>query len=487
MKKLLILATIICCILYLSVGYLGAAQISEIRVDQTSTDNDEYFELSGTPSESLTGLTYLVIGDGTGGSGVIEAVVDLTGQTIPGSGYFVAAESTFTLGVADLTTTLNFENSDNVTHLLVDGFTGNNGDDLDTDDDGVLDVTPWTSIVDLIALIEEENPPSATEYHYGPPTVGPDGSYAPGHVFVGNNNGQWAIGPFDPASGADTPGAPNADAPATIFYLNFDDAADQTGIGDGTAYTIGASEVSRPAAAGLGSASFAFRNNGGDGPSIAVPSLASPPQGGKSLIVDSGSGQDEGLQITVANGLAKQSFTMEVIWYTNDASGGSNTAGIQSMCGDEWPYGEVSQFFIRTVNLGTNRMDYWTDRGDSDGEYVQVDPGGYAASTWHNDTIVFTYNSSDETNCQIEGFRDGVSVGTSVYNASSASVSLFGTAYLSNRTLAIGFHNSLDAGPGDHRGLNGAIDAFALSLGALLPGQFVLPSGATPITDWMIY
>ncbi len=50
---------------------------------------------------------------------VIEAVVDLASQSIPAGGYFVAAESTFTLGTADLTTNLNFENSDNVTHLLV--------------------------------------------------------------------------------------------------------------------------------------------------------------------------------------------------------------------------------------------------------------------------------------------------------------------------------------------------------------------------------
>ena len=149
-----------------------------------------------------------MIGDGTGGSGVIEAVVDLSGQSVPASGYFVAAESTFTLGTADLTTSLNFENSDNVTHLLVTDFSGANGDDLDTDDDGVLDVTPWTAIVDLIALIEEENPASGTEYHYGPPTVGPDGAFVPGHAYDCPEG--WQIGAFDPAGGDDTPGASNS-------------------------------------------------------------------------------------------------------------------------------------------------------------------------------------------------------------------------------------------------------------------------------------
>lgn len=63
----------------------------------------------------------------------MNAVIDLTGSAIPAGGFFVAAEPTFGLGTADFTTGLNFENSDNVTHLLVRGFTGSNGDDLDFD------------------------------------------------------------------------------------------------------------------------------------------------------------------------------------------------------------------------------------------------------------------------------------------------------------------------------------------------------------------
>ena len=198
----------------------GAAQasaqlaINEIRIDQPSTDNDEYFELTGIPGGSLNGLTYLVIGDGTGGSGVIEAVVDLTGQAVPASGFFVAAEATFTLGTADFVTTLNFENSDNVTHLLVNGFSGTNGDDLDTDDDCVLDITPWTTVVDGVALIEEPTPPAGTECHYGDdlglPAVGPDGSFVPGQIGRDPDGvGPWVIGLFDPLSGTDTPGASN--------------------------------------------------------------------------------------------------------------------------------------------------------------------------------------------------------------------------------------------------------------------------------------
>ena len=37
--------------------------INEIRIDQPSSDYDEYFELAGSSGTSLDDLTYLVIGD----------------------------------------------------------------------------------------------------------------------------------------------------------------------------------------------------------------------------------------------------------------------------------------------------------------------------------------------------------------------------------------------------------------------------------------
>jgi len=198
-----------------------AITINEIRIDQPGGDRSEYFELDGTPGESLDGLAYVVIGDGVGGSGVIDAVVDLTGAAIPANGFFVATESTFENGVgetfdgitADLVTVLDFENSDNVTHLLVTGFTGLKGDDLDTNDDGVLDSTPWASVVDGVALAEELNPPTSTEYEYGTdlglPVVGPDGPFVPGQVFrTSDGSSAWAIGGFGLGEN-DTPGVSN--------------------------------------------------------------------------------------------------------------------------------------------------------------------------------------------------------------------------------------------------------------------------------------
>ena len=195
---------------------------SEMRIDQISNDDDEFIEIAGDPGFNLAGYTIVIIGDNStgGASGVIDDAIDLSGNSINAMGYFVLAESTFTLGTADATIAMNMENSDNVTYLLVLGFSGMIGDDLDTDDDGVLDVEPWTTIIDLVALVEEPNPPTMTEFHYGPPalctagptcqSVGPDGTFVPGHVYrCPDFLGSFVIGAFDPVGTNDTPGAAN--------------------------------------------------------------------------------------------------------------------------------------------------------------------------------------------------------------------------------------------------------------------------------------
>ena len=193
-------------------------RISESRIDQPSADNDEYFELSGPAGMSLEGLSYLVIGDDGSASpgGVIEAVVPLTGSMVAGDGQFLVAEATYdparfgSARAADLIADLNFENSDNVTHLLVRGFTGANGQDLDSNDDGVLDTQPWDEVVDSVALVETVD---SGDPVYGSNRVGPDGSFVPGHVFRFNGNtAPFQIGGFDLGTD-DSPGVGNPPAP----------------------------------------------------------------------------------------------------------------------------------------------------------------------------------------------------------------------------------------------------------------------------------
>lgn len=179
-------------------GDIGPVFLSEIRADQPGTDTDEYFEVGGAPGTSLDGITLIVIGDGAGGNGVIEHVTTLTGRVLNAQGAFVAAEATFTLGTADLVTNLNFENGGNQTYMLVRGFTGANGQDLDTDDDGTLDAMPWSEVLDCVALIEFLG---AQPVYCDARVIG-DG-FTPGHV-VRTDTG-WISANFTPGPG-DTPG-----------------------------------------------------------------------------------------------------------------------------------------------------------------------------------------------------------------------------------------------------------------------------------------
>ncbi|HKX45505.1 MAG TPA: hypothetical protein VJP77_02285 [Planctomycetota bacterium] len=210
--------------------------INEVRIDMPGADVDEYFELHGAPLFDLTGLTYVVLGDGTGASGVVETVVSLDGFALDAAGLFVAADEGTWSGAAGAFTVnlagnaLNFENSDNVTHLLVSGFTGALAADLDTDDDGVLDVTPWTSVLDRVALISQPNPPATTEFHYGPPAVGPEGTFVPGHVhrypdgaavLSGWNIGLFAVGSNDTALAANGVGTiPDATGGSQVLDIS---------------------------------------------------------------------------------------------------------------------------------------------------------------------------------------------------------------------------------------------------------------------------
>lgn len=113
-----------------------------------------------------------------------------------------------TLGRADLTTSLDFENGDNVTHLLVKDFTGVLQEDLDTDSDGVLDITPWSEVVDAVSLVAEVG---GGEQYYGSALgfadLGPNGSSSTAHAARCGEG--WRFGSVILQKGSDTPGSPN--------------------------------------------------------------------------------------------------------------------------------------------------------------------------------------------------------------------------------------------------------------------------------------
>jgi hypothetical protein len=215
-----------------------ALSINEIRTNQVGDQTDEYFELVGSAGESLDSLTYLVIGDSAAdGTGVIEAVISLAGLSVPDDGVFLGAEVTFGAPgtafhgtIPDAILSINFENRQNRTHLLVDGFFGALNDDLDSDDDGTLDALPWGNVADAVGIVEEPdtNLPGVDKLYaeaLGGVNVGPTVTgVAPGHIFrLPDGSGGWVIGDFslDPNTD-DTPGEMNGNSER--FTCKFVDA-----------------------------------------------------------------------------------------------------------------------------------------------------------------------------------------------------------------------------------------------------------------------
>jgi hypothetical protein len=193
--------------------------LSEIRVDEPGFDLSEYVELAGVAGTSLNGLSIVVVGDGDAGSpnGVVESVIALSGA-VGSSGRFLVAEATFSFSATpDLYADFEFESSDNTTFFLVSGFSGGVGTDLDTNDDGTLDNTPWTALLSSVAFVRNASPDGVTdEFFYSLVTVGPEGGDSPAHAYLCSDSPSWKAGALDPASGSDTPGAANPACGSTI-------------------------------------------------------------------------------------------------------------------------------------------------------------------------------------------------------------------------------------------------------------------------------
>ncbi|MAT42322.1 MAG: hypothetical protein CL609_08280 [Anaerolineaceae bacterium] len=157
--------------------------ISEIQISTTSTDW-EFIELLGDADTDLSAFTIIGVEgdlDASETPGVINIVIGLSGQMIPADGYWVAtspaAETAYSVSGDMAIDNNSFENG-TASYFLVSGFTGELSDDLDTDDDGILDITPWDSIIDSINLRD-----SLTDFDYGAPSVGPDGTFPPSGTF----------------------------------------------------------------------------------------------------------------------------------------------------------------------------------------------------------------------------------------------------------------------------------------------------------------
>ena len=206
--------------------------INEFVFNHTGSDTDEFVEIFAAPNTDLSNFYILEIEGDSNASGTIDEIIQL--GTTDDNGYF-----TIPLGG-------NIFENGTVSLLLVEGFTGIAGDDLDTDDDGVFDLTPWDALIDDIGV----NDGGASDIDYATVTLnqGFDGntftvggaSRIPNGTDTDNSN-DWVRNDFDGAGlpsfpgviaengeALNTPGTGNEIAnsgggdPATVFINEID-------------------------------------------------------------------------------------------------------------------------------------------------------------------------------------------------------------------------------------------------------------------------
>ena len=130
-----------------------APKINEFVANHVGTDTYEYVEIYGAPSTDYSNLSILSIeGDITSASGTVDKALRVGTTNAMGfwSTGFLPSDS--------------IENG-SMTLLLVDGFNGEVGYDLDVNDDGVMEEPyPWTSLLDGVAV----NDGGLTDLAYDP-------------------------------------------------------------------------------------------------------------------------------------------------------------------------------------------------------------------------------------------------------------------------------------------------------------------------------
>lgn len=144
----------------------SAVLINEILVNPIGTDDSrEYVELVGPAGASLNGLTLLeVSGNGTN-IGRIFWARNLDGVSLGLNGLLLIGELYQSFwpawsGVPAETALLDMNHprgrldNDTVSFLLVSNFTGAMFDDLDANDDGIFDVTPFDRVLDSVGWLD---------------------------------------------------------------------------------------------------------------------------------------------------------------------------------------------------------------------------------------------------------------------------------------------------------------------------------------------
>lgn len=168
----------------------AALRISEVYINPPGgADPDqgrEFIEIfnDGSSAASLTGKKLIVIENEGSTRGTIKAVFDLSTagsslaagrklviRDLDASGLLATFSPAYETGAnapLQITTDLDLENEGG-NFVIVDGLTGAVGNDLDSDNNGVLNSAPWTTVYDWVTIHEGQ---SADSFNYSPMGAG---------------------------------------------------------------------------------------------------------------------------------------------------------------------------------------------------------------------------------------------------------------------------------------------------------------------------
>lgn len=146
----------------------ASAIINEVLFNPPGTDGDrEYIEIKGDANANLSGITLLYIDGDAGSIGKIQQAIDLSdianssvilgdnglaliGKTGRTQSFSPAPDPATTLTA----TNLNLQNG-SATFLLITNYQNPTNDtDLDDDDNGVLDIILWDTVLDAVSILD---------------------------------------------------------------------------------------------------------------------------------------------------------------------------------------------------------------------------------------------------------------------------------------------------------------------------------------------
>ena len=282
-----------------------------------------------------------------------------------------------------------------------------------------------------------------------------------------------------------------------LFYLDFDD--EDVVLKNGDAYYPDPVEerawgVKGVYAEVINSDDLEISAPAGDGK---LSPSAKGPQGGKALIMDSG-GKVESFNVETDSSYPLGDYTIEVVFWSAAENLEGNRLGIQNIFAS-WSVAENFDYLYSCLRILGDGDPVGRPQDSGHLEFVVWDAAGrekrivskkpVKTREWNTLQAVFDYNESDPANSEMMLYINGVLQGKRSIKAEGLLHGLgalltpnYGTrrGVESCRFIIGSSPIRLLLSDRDHRGLQGAIDAFSISNEALDPSGFILPKGFSP-------